>query len=88
MVDEITHARRELSQISGIRKQELRGYREEQARMIARTLDELKIPHPPLTGMDSVVNWHRFLIRLKAEAKIRNVRCARAVWKTMQQERE
>ena len=61
----------------------LSGYDEEKARKLARALDELKIPHPPVTGETVVEDWHRFLIRLGAEARVRNIRSARRLWKEM-----
>ena len=67
------------------RSQPLSGYDEEQVRKLARALDELKIPHPAVTGETVVEDWHRFLVRLGAEARVRNIRGARRLWKEMQE---
>ncbi len=67
------------------RSQPLSGYDEEKVRKLARALDELKIPHPPMTGETVVEDWHRFLVRLGAEARVRNICGARRLWKEMQE---
>ncbi len=65
------------------RSQPLSGHNEEIVRKLARALDELKIPHPPVTGETVGTDWHRFLIRLGAEARVRNICAARRLWKEM-----
>ena len=74
---------RRVRQVS--RPQPLSGYEEEGVRKLARALDELKIPHPPVTGETVVEDWHRFLIRLGAEARVRNICSTRRLWKEMQE---
>ena len=68
------------------RPQLLSWYNDEKVRKLAKALDELKIPHPPVTGKTGGIDWHRFLIRLGAEARVRNIRCARLLWKEMRGE--
>ncbi len=67
------------------RSQPLSGYDEEKVRKLARALDELKIPHPPMTGETVVEDWHRFLVRLGAEARVRNICGTRRLWNEMQE---
>ena len=66
------------------RPRPLSGCDEEEVRKLARALDELKIPHPSVTGGTVVEDWHRFLIRLGAEARVLNICGARRLWKEMQ----
>lgn len=87
MSEDIANTRRSLAWMVG-KSQDLAGHYEEQVRIVARALDEIKVPHPPLTGRNAVESWNGFLIRLQAEARIRNIRCARALWETMQMEQE
>ena len=88
MSEDMLSARRSLPFISGSDSRELRGHYAEAVRVIARALDEIKVPRPPVAGKSAVGNWIEFLIRIQAEAKIRNIRCARAIWKEMQGEQK
>ena len=97
MIDEMTTVRGSMGNHIGhdqlsnrrVRQQSrprpLPGYYEEKVRKLARALDKLKIPHPPVTGETVGEDWHRFLIRLGAEARVRNICGARRLWKEMQE---
>lgn len=87
MSEDIASTRRSLAWMVG-NSRDLAGHDEEQVRIVGRMLDEIRVPHPPLTGRSAVESWNRFLIRLQAEARIRNIRCARTLWETMQQEQD
>ena len=63
--------------------QVLSGQHEEQLRSLARALDGLSIPHPSITEGNVAANWRQFLIRLFAEARVRNIRCARHLFGKM-----
>lgn len=88
MSESLQSTRRSLSFISNPASKELKGHYAEDVRMVARALDEITIPHPPVAGKNVVVNWLEFLIRIHAEARIGNIRCARSVWKELKQEQE
>ena len=68
------------------RSRPLPDYDEECIRKLARALDELKIPHPSTIGETVAEDWTKFLIRLGAEARVRDIRRARSLWKTIQSE--
>ena len=86
MSEDILGARRSLDWIRGKKSSSIQGRIEEEIRIVARELDGIKVPHPPIEG--SVKDWYAFLVRLQAEAKTRNARCARAIWEKMQRELE
>ena len=68
------------------RSRPLPDYDEESVRKLARALDELKVPHPSTIGETVAEDWSKFLIRLGAEARVRDIRRARSLWKTIQAE--
>ena len=86
MAEDILRARRSLDWIRGEKSPSVQGYIEEEIRIVSRELDGIKVPHPPIEG--SVEDWYAFLVRLQAEAKTRNARCARVIWEKMQREQE
>lgn len=79
-----TRPRREMASVR--RVQVLFGQDEEQIRSLARALDGLSIPHPSTSEGDVAANWRQFLIRLFAEARVRNIRCARHLFSKMKSE--
>lgn len=98
MIDEMTTVRRSMEQhiaydrLNGrlnrrarqeSRLRPLAGHDQEDVRKLARALDELKISHPLVTGKTVAEDWHRFLIRLGAEARVRNISGAQRLWKEM-----
>ena len=82
MADEIKALR---DHVEGRNLQSLSGLREEQARVIARRLDGLQVPYPPIKGENAIRNWHTFLIHLQAEARSYQIDRARSLWKTLQE---
>ena len=89
MTDEFTSVRVSLEWYMNpgrIGQVEIEGRDEEIVRKLARALDGLRIPHPPVTGKGITAGWHRFLVRLGAEARVRNIRGARRLWGEMQSE--
>lgn len=86
MSEDILRARRSLDWIRGKKSPSIQGRIEEEIRIVSRGLDGIKVPHPPIEG--GVQDWYAFLVRLQAEAKTKNARCARTIWEKMQREQE
>ena len=86
MSEDILRARRSLDWIRGKKLSSIQGHIEEEIRIVSRGLDGIKVPHPPIEG--GVQDWYAFLVRLQAEAKTQNVRCARTIWEKIQREQE
>ena len=82
----ITYVRLERMSAPERRSRPLPDYDEESIRKLARALDDLKIPHPSTIGETVAEDWIKFLIRLGAEARVRDIRRARSLWKTIQSE--